>query len=128
MGHQLRFLVLFFIVLCGVVPVRHALSAPALERGTAMIDPVALRELDRGRLGLSRIMLPARSSDAPLTNSQLFGWPSMVPVRKALDAEFYRYIARHKAELPNETIGVGTAFDFQLFYRTLLYSDHTRFM
>ena len=52
----------------------------------------------------------------------------MAPVRKALDDEFDRYIARHKANLPNETIGVGTAFDFQLFDRALLYSDDTRFV
>jgi hypothetical protein len=128
MGHPLRLLVIFFIVLAAVMPARHALSAPALERGTAMIDPLALRELDHGRFGLTRVMLPARSSDAPLTNSQLFASPSMVPVRKALDAEYERYIARHKADLPNETIGVGTVFDFQLFDRTLLYSDHTRFV
>jgi hypothetical protein len=128
MGHPLRFLVLFFIVLSGVMPVRNAQSAPAPERGTAITDPVALRELDHGRFGLTRIMLPMRSSNAPLTNSQLFAWPSMVPVRKALDDEFDRYIARHKANLPNETIGDGTAFDFQLFDRAQLYSDHTRFV
>ena len=52
----------------------------------------------------------------------------MVPVRKALDAEFDRYISRHKADLPNETIGVGTAFDFQLFDRALLDSPDTRFV
>jgi hypothetical protein len=69
-----------------------------------------------------------RSSDAPLTNSQLFAWPSMVPVRKALDGEFDRYILRHKAELPNETIGVGDSYDFQLFDRTLLYSSYSRFV
>ena len=73
-------------------------------------------------------MLPARSADAPLTNSQLFALPSMAPVRKALDDEFDRYIARHKADLPNETIGVGSAFDFQLFDRALLYSADTRFV
>jgi hypothetical protein len=128
MGHPLRSLVIFFTVLAGVMPARHAQGAPALERGTAIIDPVALRELDHGRFGLTRVMLPARSSDTPLTNSQLFAWPSMVPVRKALDDEFERYIARHKADLPNETIGVGTGFDFQLFDRALLYSDHTRFV
>jgi len=40
-----------------------------------------------------------RSSSAPLTNSQVFALPSMAPVRKALDDEFDRYIARHKASL-----------------------------
>ena len=52
----------------------------------------------------------------------------MAPVRKALDDEFDRYIARHKANLPDETIGVGTGFDFQLFDRALLYSPDTRFV
>src|SRR4029077_5777554 len=53
---------------------------------------------------------------------------SMAAVRKALDAEFERYIASHKADLPNETIGVGTSFDFQLFDRAFLYSPDTRFV
>ena len=78
--------------------------------------------------GLSRVLLPMRSSNAPLTNSQLFALPSMAPVRKALDDEFDRYIARHKANLPSETIGVGTSFDFQLFDRALLYSPDSRFV
>ena len=111
-----------------MLPARRAQSAALLERGTAITDPLALRELDRGRFGLGRILMPARSADAPLTNSQLFALPSMVPVRKALDDEFERYIARHKADLPNETIGVGSAFDFQLFDRALLYSPDTRFV
>jgi hypothetical protein len=73
-------------------------------------------------------MQPVRSADTPLANSELFGLPSMVPVRKALDAEFDRYISRHKADLPNETVGVGTAFDFQMFDRALLDSPTTRFV
>src|SRR5689334_10830589 len=88
----------------------HAADRPPLERGTAMIDPFALRELDRGRFGLTRIMTPERSADSPLTNAQLFALPSMAPVRKALEEDFERYIARHRAELPNETIGVGQDF------------------
>ena len=114
---------------------RHACCRRAARRArrrwsAARRSPIRwrLRELDRGRFGLARIMLPARSADAPLTNSQLFALPSMAPVRKALDDEFDRYIARHKAELPNETIGVGDAFDFQLFDRALLYSPDTRFV
>jgi hypothetical protein len=128
MGRSLRFPVTFLVLLCSVLAARHAQSAPALERGTAITDPVALRELDHGRFGLTRIMLPMRSGSAPLSNSQLFALPSMAPVRQALDDEFDRYIARHKASLPNETIGVGNSFDFQLFDRALLYSDHTRFV
>jgi hypothetical protein len=105
-----------------------AASDAPLERGTAMTDPSALRELDRGRLGLMHVMMPWRSDDRPLTNAQLFALPSMVPVRKALDADVDRYIERHKAELPNESIGVGTGFAFQLFDRAQLYSADTRFV
>jgi hypothetical protein len=123
----MRFFVTILVLLCGALTARAGQGGAALERGTAIIDPQGLRELDRGRLGLSGVILPMRSSNAPLTSSQLFALPSMAPVRKALDEEFDRYIAHHKANLPNETIGVGTAFDFQLFDRTLLYSRDSRF-
>ena len=33
-----------------------------------------------------------------------------------------------RPNLPNETIGVGDGFDFQLFDRALLYSAETRFV
>src|SRR6202790_3618843 len=122
MGHRLRFLVTILVLFCSVLPMRNAQSAPALERGTAITDPYALRELDRGRFGLSRIMLPANSSDAPLGNGRVFALPSMVGVRKALDDEFERYIARHQADLPNETIGVGTTFVFRFFDPRSLFS------
>ena len=128
MGRPLRFLLILFALLCGVVPPGLALSAPALERGVAITDPFALRELDRGRFGLARMLAPARSSDAPLSGGELFALPSMVPIRRALDEEFERYVQRHNADLANETIGVGTSFDFQLFDRALLYSSATRFV
>ncbi len=128
MGRTLRFLGTIFVLLCSALPARAAQSAPALERGTAITDPVALRELDRGKFGLSRVLLPARSSSASITNSQLFALPSMAPVRKAFDDEFDRYVIRHKANLPNETIGVGSSYDFQLFDRPLLYSPDSRFV
>ena len=123
----MRFLFTAFALLCSVLSA-HAVEGAALERGVAVTDPLALREFDRGRFGLTRIMLPARSADVPLTNSQLFALPSMAPVRTALDEEFDRYIAKHKENLPNETIGVGTSFDFQLLDRALLYADNTRFV
>ena len=104
------------LVFCCVISARGA-DRPPLERGTAIIDPLALRELDHGRFGLTRIMQPSRSADTPLTNAQLFALPSMAPVQKALDADFERYVARHKAEMPNDSIGVGTEFAFQLFDR-----------
>jgi hypothetical protein len=122
-----QFLVSLLILLCGLVTPCIA-QATALERGTAITDPYVLRELDGGRFGLGRIMEPARSVDEPLTNDGLFTLPSMAPVRKAIDDEFDRYVARHKADLANETIGVGPSFDFQLFDRALLYSRDTRFV
>ena len=120
-------LAILFALLCGVFPARAAPDG-ALERGAAIIDPAALRELDRGQFGLGRLLQPERSAVIPLTNSQLFALPSMAPVRQAIDAEFDRYVARHKASLPGETIGVGENFDFQLFDRELLYSSDTRFV
>ena len=128
MGRPLRFFVTIFALACVVLPTRAARSAPALERGTAITDPLSLRELDHGRFGLTRVMLPMRSSDVPLTGSQLFALPSMLAVRQAIDDEFDRYILRHKARLPSETIGVGTGFDFQLFDRALLDSADARFV
>jgi len=122
-----RFLVTVFILLGSVLPLR-AQQGAALERGTAITDPAALRELDHGRFGLGRVLLPMRSIDTPLTNDQLFALPSMAAVRQALDDEFDRYIAGHKASLPNETIGVGTRYDFQLFDRALIYSGGSRFV
>jgi hypothetical protein len=121
------FLAIIFALLCGALPARGAQDA-ALERGTAITDPAALRELDGGKFRLDRMLLPERSADIPLANSELFAAPSMAPVRRAIDGEFDRYIARHGASLPKETIGVGEGFDFQLFDRTLLYSGQTRFV
>jgi hypothetical protein len=106
-----RFLAIVFAMLCAVLPARAAQDA-ALERGTAITDPATLRELDRGKFRLDRMLLPERSADIPLANSALFALPSMVPVRQAIDGEFDRYVARHGANLPKETIGVGEGFDF----------------
>jgi hypothetical protein len=127
MSRVSRFLAIIFALLCGAVPARAAQDA-ALERGTAITDPATLRELDGGKFRLDRMLLPERSADIPLANSALFALPSMVPIRQALDGEFDRYIARHGANLPKETIGIGDGFDFQLFDRTLLYSAETRFV
>jgi hypothetical protein len=125
---RVRFLLKLLFLFASVLPAREAQSAPALERGAAIIEPAALRELDRGRFGLGRVLLPSRSIDAPLMNNELFGLRSMAPVRKALDAEFAKYILRHKADLPNESIGVGNSYDFQLFDGALLDSSQARFV
>ena len=122
-----RFLAILLAVLCSAWPARAAQDA-APERGTAITDPTTLRDLDGGRFRLDRMLLPGRPADTPLTNDALFALPSMTPVRQAIDAEFDRYVARHTATLPRETIGVGAGFDFQLFDRTLLYSREVRFV
>ena len=124
---RVRFLLSAFILL-STVPSAHAGEAAALERGTAITDPLALRELDRGRFAIGGMLLPERSSNIPLSSGQLFLLPSMVPVRQAIDREFDRYIAKHKQSLPNDTIGVGDGFDFQLFDRKQLDADDSRFV
>jgi hypothetical protein len=128
MVHTLRFVATIIVLLCSFSSVRHAHSAAALERGTAIIDPLALRELDHGSFGLGHVMAPASTAEAALTNKELFALPSMAGVHKALEAEFDKYILRHKAALPTETIGVGYFYDFQLFDRALLDSPDTRFV
>ena len=106
----------------------NAAERAPLERGTAIIEPFALRELDHGRFGLARVLAPSRAADEQLDGGALFALPSMVGVRKALDQDYERYVANHKATLPNETIGVGSDFAFQLFDRVLLYSTESRFV
>jgi hypothetical protein len=137
MSRALRFLVIIFVLLCGVLPVRAAQGA-ALERGAAITDPGSLRELDLGEhptngldragFGLRPFIPAARSVAAPILNDELFALPAMAPVRQAIDAEFERYVARHRAGLPGETIGVGVSFDWQIFDRAQLYSAGSRFV
>src|SRR5882757_1019876 len=127
MRPALRFLVITSALLCGALPV-HAAPDKALERGAAITDPSVLRELDGGRFGLGRMLWRERSVDIPLSNALLFTPASVAPVREAIDREFDRYITKHRAGLPNETIGVGDKFDFQLFDRTQLYAPDTRFV
>lgn len=124
-------------LMCGVTVARAAGNV-ALERGAAITDPFALRELELGEhqanganragFGLRAFVPQASAGDAPILNDELFGLPSMTPLRRALDAEFDRYVARHRADLPHETIGVGSSFDWQMFDRELLYSARTRFV
>ncbi|WP_027579798.1 hypothetical protein [Bradyrhizobium sp. Ai1a-2] len=127
MSRALRFLTILLAVLCGALAARAA-QDKALERGTAITDPSVLRDLDRGRFGLGRMLSPQRSTDLPLDNAELFALPSMALIRAALDREFDRYISKHERDLPNETIGVGDGFAFQLFDRAQLYSAATRFV
>src|SRR5260370_15012759 len=137
MSRALRFLVIIIVLLCGVLPARAAQGA-ALERGAAITDADALRELELGEhptngldrvgFGLRPFIPAARTVAAPILNDELFALPSMAPVRQAIDAEFERYVARHRADLPGETIGVGASFDWQMFDREVLYSARSRFV
>ena len=127
MSRALRCLVILLALSCGALAAR-AGQDKALERGTAITDPSVLRELDHGRFGLGNMLAPQRTADHPLDGAELFALPSMAPVRAALDREFDNYIARHKQNIPNETIGVGDSFAFQLFDRAQLYSAATRFV
>ena len=117
---------LFFLL--GQAAVVQAEDTAPLERSAAIIDPVALRALDGGRLGLGRMLRPDASASEPLASRELFALPAMQPVRKALDAEFERYVARKKEISPNESIGVGPSFALQLFDRAVLDSPDTRFV
>jgi len=119
--------IVFALALGAASPARAVDTAP-IERGTAIIDPAALRELDHGRFGLARIMAPGRAGDTPLDDRELFALSSMLPVSRALDDDFERYIVKHEAELPNESIGVGPGFAFQLFDRAQLHSPEVRFV
>jgi hypothetical protein len=104
-------------------------QSAALERGVAITDPLALRELDLGKFTLIRMITPSTSIDfPPMTNGQFFALRTMTPVRKAIDDEFDRYVARHEANPAGGTIGVGTSYDFQLFDRAPLYSSDSRFV
>ncbi|MGC2780264.1 MAG: hypothetical protein WA418_31960 [Bradyrhizobium sp.] len=117
--------VLGLVVLC-CGSLAHADESAPIERGAAILEPFALRELDKGPFALGRML--AAPSDAPLTDAALFALPSMSPVRKALEVEFDRYVEKHKATLPDESIGVGTSYAFQLFDRAVLDSPDARFV
>jgi len=122
-----RFALLFTLSLCGGLLPGLAQGATP-ERGLAVTDPLALRELDLHARGLNRMLAPAVADNVPLANDRLFALPSMAPVHKALDDEFARYVARHRADSPRESIGVGPSFDSQLFDRAVLDSAQTRFV
>jgi hypothetical protein len=127
MGQALRFFLAVLLVLCAF-PLVGARSAPLLERGAAITDPLVLRELDRGRFGLGHLLAPARSPNPPLNDSELFALPSLAPLRKSIEEELRRYFEQHKAASPAETVGVGSNFDLQLFDSSKLYSPETRFV
>jgi hypothetical protein len=129
MSRALRIFVAVVVLFGGVISLSAAENAP-LVRGTAITDPDLLRKLDQSdALSISRLLQPERNATIPLTSDLLFAsLPQLKAIPPAIDAEFDRYIAQHKATSPSETIGVGEGFDVQLFDRANLKSPGTRFV
>ena len=129
MSRALRILLAAILLLGSVTSPWAAENAP-LARGTAITDPDLLRKLDRSdALSISRLLQPERNENVPLTSDLLFAsLPQLKDIPPAIDAEFDRYIAQHKATSPSETIGVGDGFDVQLFDRAAMTSANTRFV
>lgn len=101
-----------------------------LTRGTAIIDPALLRQLDQtNTLAIARLLSPEQNAEAPLTTELMFATlPQLKDIPPAIEAEFDRYIARYKAAYPGETVGAGEGFDVQLFDLANLKSRDTRFV
>ena len=129
MSRALRILLAAILLFGSVMSLSAAENAP-LARGTAITDPDLLRKLDQSdALSISRLLQPERNATIPLTSDLLFAsLPQLKAIPPAIDAEFDRYIAQHKATSPSETIGVGESFDIQLFDRANLKSTNTRFV
>ncbi|MGY8666826.1 hypothetical protein Q3C01_31340 [Bradyrhizobium sp. UFLA05-109] len=130
MSHRCLRILVTLLVLCGGALPLPAAGNAGLERGAAITDPQQLGKLDQHDvLTISRLLWPERNANFPLTSDMLFAsLPQLAQIRPAIDAEFDRYIARHKAEAPDETVGVGEGFDVQLFDRSNLNSRDTRFV
>ena len=129
MSPALRIL-LAAVLLFGGVTSLPAAENVQLARGTAITNPDLLRKLDQDdRLTISRLLWPERNANFPLTTDMLFArLPQLKEIPPAIDAEFERYIAKHQAASPSETIGVGEGFDVELFDRASLKSANTRFV
>jgi len=62
---------------------RRALVKFRARACAAIIDPLALRELDRGRFAIGRLLMPERSSRYPAhQTTRVFALPSMAPVAR----------------------------------------------
>ena len=128
MSRALRFLAILFALLCGALPARAAQDA-ALERGTAIIDPLAL-----ARTRPRPIWHRPHAAAGAIGEYPAHQQPA---VRVAVDG--CRSARRStpsstatsqgtKRACRTRSIGVGDSFDFQLFDRALLYSPDTRFV
>ena len=116
----MRFRFAVIVLLCTLAPGLVRGEAP--EHDPAVTDPRTLREFDSGSLGLNRML------GAPPGNEALFALPSIVQLRPAFEAEFARYLDRHRATLPLESIGIGPPHDVLLFDQSRLYAANTSFV
>ena len=119
----MRIFAVIIVLLCALAP--NLVHAEAPEPALAITDPQTLRELDAQRFGLNRML---GAPDKAPTSEALFALRSMAPVHRALDAEFTRYVGRHKATRPAETIGIGPPNDVQLFDKSQFASADTSFV
>lgn len=114
-------------------------SAPGatLAGGTAITDPVALRELDAPQalgnrdaagFGLRRMLHADGSPDTVLLNDALFALPAMLPVRQAIDRDIDAYAGRRRVDMAGESRDADDRNHLQLFDRDQLYSARTRFV
>ena len=116
---------------CFAACFRCAMRRRAGAASAALRSPIPwrLRELDRGRFGLGRACLRRRGR--PMRRSptaSCLRCRRWLPSARRSTPSSTDTSQRHKADLPDETIGVGTSFDFQLFDRAWLYSPDTRFV
>ena len=123
MADRCDFLVTILVLACSAFAARHAQSAAALERGTAIIEPLALRELDHGRFGLARVMLrrrdrPTRRS-ATASCSRCRRWRRCA--RRSTPNSTAIWLGTRLIS-PTKPSALGTSYDVQLFDRSLLYS------
>src|SRR5258708_18658571 len=94
MSRALRLLVILLVLFCGVLPAR-AVQGAVLERGAAITDPYALRELELGEhptSGLDHVgfgvppLIPATRNVAPILDHEPFSRPPIAPVTLAIDS------------------------------------------
>lgn len=114
-----------------------SVSADSLTGGTAITDPIALRELDaphaagdpsaaRG-FGVRRMLGADETTEAVLLNDKLFVLPAMLPVRQAIGRDVAAYAMHHRAELSDRRHDDDDRTHLRLFDLDLLYSGRTRF-
>lgn len=98
-------------------------------RGAAITDPQVLEKLDRSRgLGLKAVVerngITIANPDAEVSNEDLFKTAEFASIKASLEKEYRAYTR----ERPKLNIGEGVAYNYRLFQRHMIYSDHARFV